>query len=189
MYCKSCGVEIYGEDELCSLCMMFPKRNRNGQGEEDEEGEKGGKKCEEDEQEIGYLKGLYFHNIEYNYLNPETIWSFRQNIPELIVQDCIKEFNFDDEQTEKLRIILMARGVNKWMFARREFIKLKHEVLYMLKSKESPYDRKDVHRVIEKIYVKMQKIARIPRWIKWPNTITHKWKNIEKDIEVKGKQY
>lgn len=140
-----------------------------------------------EEQYVGIPRGLYFSNAELNYLNPRTIQSFRQNIPEIIVQDCIKEFNLDDEQAEKLRIILMARGVNKWFHARREFIRLKNQVKDMLKNKEGIYDDKRVHRIIEKIYVKMQNIANTPRWVEWPRTLTHKWKKIEKDIKVKGK--
>lgn len=93
----------------------------------------------------------------------------------------------DEEDAEKMRRILLARGVNKWFYARREFIRLKHDVKDMLKSKESPYDRKDVHKVIEIIYSRMQNIARLPRWIWWPITITHKWKKIEDNIIIKGR--
>lgn len=125
--------------------------------------------------------------IDLNSIDHHNIQNCRQNIPELIVRDCIREFNFDDEEAERLRIILIARGVNKCLFARREFIRLKHNVKEMLKSKESPYNRKDVHKVIEIIYSRMQNIARLPRWIWWPITITHKWKKIEDKIVIKGR--
>lgn len=175
MICRNCGeVDTKNENGICTFCSFFPIKRK------DEEREEIGKRG----QEIGSPKALCFNNAEYNYLDPNTIWSFRQNIPELVVQDCIKEFNLDDEQAEKLRIILMARGVNKWMLARREFIDLKHQVKEMLKGAK---DDKKVHRVIQKIYVRMQNIARMQRWVEWPRSVTHKWKNIEKDIKKKGK--
>lgn len=122
-----------------------------------------------------------------NDIDHNNIWSVRQNIPELIVQDCIKEFKLTEDQAEKLRMILLIRGVNKWLYARREFIKLKHEVKEMLKSKEYPFNDKNVHVIIEKIYVKMQHIAKMPRYIIWPKSITHKWSNIENKIVIKGR--
>ena len=121
----------------------------------------------------------------YN-INHHNIQSCRQNIPELIVRDCMREFDFDEEQAERLRAILLARGVNKWFYARREFIRLKHQVKEMLKSTKYPYSDKKVHRTVEKIYVRMQGIAKLPRWIWWPITITHKWKKIEDKIIIKG---
>lgn len=125
--------------------------------------------------------------IDLDNINPNNIQSCRQNIPELIVRDCIREFNFDEEQAERLRMILLARGVNKWFFARREFIRLKHQVKEMLKSDQYPYNDKKVHRTVGKIYVRMQNIAKLPRWIWWPATITHKWKKIESKIIIKGR--
>lgn len=188
--CKMCGVYTENEEGMCYLCMIFPKKDEEYEEYEEYEDNKGeeGEDIEKyKQQKVGIFKGIYFYNAEYNYLNPETIWSFRQNIPELIVRDCIREFNLDDEQAEKLRIILLARGVNKWFYARREFLRLKHDVKDMLKSKELPYNDKEVHKIIQDIYVKMQNIAKMSRWIEWPRTVTHQWKNIEKDIEVKGR--
>lgn len=125
--------------------------------------------------------------IDLNGIDPHNIQSYRQNIPELIVRDCIREFNLDDKQAERLRIILLARGVNKWFYVRREFVRLRHQVKEMLESSEYPYNKREVHRVIEKIYVRMQNIAKLPRWIWWPITITHKWKKIEEKIIIKGR--
>lgn len=177
MNCIYCNGDTNNKEGICNICMIF------GPPIETQE-----ETCDIEKQYIGTNKGLHFYNSEYNYLNPSTIQSFRQNIPELIVRDCIKEFNLDDEQAEKLRMILMARGVNKWFYVRREFIRLKHYVKEMLKSSEYPYGHKEVHKIIQNIYTKMQKMSRTSRWVKWPNTITHKWKNIEKIIEIKGKR-
>lgn len=140
-------------------------------------------------QYVGKPRGLYFSNAEFNYLNERTIQSFRQNIPELIIRDCVKEFNLDDEQAEKMRIILMARGVNKWFYARREFLRLKHKVKQMLKSKVGIYGDKRTHKMIEDIYVDMQNIAKTSRWVEWPISITHKWSRIEKDIKIKRRRH
>ncbi len=125
--------------------------------------------------------------IYIDRIDPYNIQSYRQNIPELIVRDCIREFDFNEQQAEMMRVILLARGVNKWFYARREFVRLRHQVKEMLKSGEHPYNERDVHKVIENIYVRMQKIAKLPRWIWWPITITHKWKKIENKIVIKGR--
>lgn len=141
-----------------------------------------------EEQRVGVPKWLLFNSTELNYLDENTIQSFRQNIPELIVSDCIKEFNLDDEQAERLRIILIARGVNKWFYVRREFIRLKHQIKDMLKSKDGVYGDIRVHRIIEGIYIRMQNMAKMPRFVEWPRTLTHKWSRIERDIKIKGKR-
>ena len=167
--CNNCGVEIDSEEGLCNLCMMFPK-GREEHGDEDP-----------------YFRDIYFNYLDFNRLTPDNIQSCRQNIPELIVQDCIKEFDFNEEQAEKLRMILLVRGVNKWFYARRRLIKLRLQIKEMIKSKDGPYGRKDLHKVIENIYVEIQNIAKMPRWIYWPKTITHKWFNIERKIIIKGK--
>ena len=65
-------------------------------------------------------------------VNENTIWNMRENNPELVVRDCIKIFGFTEEQADILRYVLMVRGVNKWLLARRKFIKLKHKVKEML---------------------------------------------------------
>lgn len=57
----------------------------------------------------------------------------------------------------------------------------------MLKSSEYPYRKIEVHKVVEKIYVKMQNMAKLPRWIWWPKTITHKWKKIEDKTIIRGR--
>lgn len=126
-------------------------------------------------------------------ITPETIWMCRQNLPELVVQDCIKEFNFTEEQAEKLRFILMIRGVNKWLYARRKFINLKHQVKDVMQQARFQYfdlkqtDKKEIFKILEKINAEMQNIAKLPRWIEFPKTITHNWDKIEEGIIIKGR--
>ena len=60
-------------------------------------------------------------------INQDTIWNFRQNHPELVCMDAQAELGLNDVQTQKLRDILMRRGINKWLFVRRMLITLKHQ--------------------------------------------------------------
>lgn len=117
-----------------------------------------------------------------NYLN---IVSMRQNNPELVVQDCIKEFNLTESQANKLRLILIARGVNKWLFARRNFIKLKHIIKTRLKESKIKSNEYYIYSWLNK---EMQSIAKCSRWVEWPKTTTHNFRNIERDIKVLGKK-
>lgn len=116
-------------------------------------------------------------------MNERNIWSVKQNHPELVVEDCKTEFGLSEEQCEKLRFILLKRGVNKWLYARRKFIDLKHRVKEYLKN-ETDIEKK---KLIEPIYVEMQHIARLPRWIIWDKKIHKKMRNSEKAIIIKGR--
>lgn len=132
-------------------------------------------------------------------VTPDTIWSSRQNLPELVVRDCIEEFGLTEEQADKLRFILMNRGVNKWLYCRRLFIDLKHRLKELLKEEVSLYEankangikmtysQKEMVKLLNNINQAMQHIAKMPRWIEFPRTITHNWKKIEKEIIIKGK--
>ena len=124
-----------------------------------------------------FFGGILMETLEYN---PRTIWSARQDNPELIVQDLKKGFDLNEEQCEIVRKILLYRGVNKWFYARRLFIKLKHEVKEMLRADPR-------NKTLQYINEKMQNIAKLPRWVEFPHTTTHNWRNIEKQIVIKGK--
>lgn len=113
-------------------------------------------------------------------MNERTIWNERQNHPELVVQDCILEFGLNDNQAEKLRFILMRRGVNKWLMARVYFIRLKHEVKAIMK--KNPSDKN-----LRYIQEKMQNIARSPRWVEWPKHVHKKMKNNISKLVIKGR--
>ena len=113
-------------------------------------------------------------------INEKTIWNSQQNHPELVVQDCINEFKLSEEQAKKLRFILMNRGVNKWLYARTLFIRLKHEVKRM--KKENPKDKG-----IAYIQEKMQNIAKTSRWVEWGTHIHKKMSNNIKEVVIKGR--
>jgi len=104
-------------------------------------------------------------------INERTIWGERQNHPELVVRDAVTAFGLTPEQATQLRFILMRRGVNKWLLARRRFIRLKHEVKDMLRAATPRTER---HRLLQSINERMQHIAKMPRWVEWPsNTSAH----------------
>ena len=112
--------------------------------------------------------------------DPNTIWMARQNNPELVVQDLKKALGLDEQQCQIVRYSLMIRGVNKWLLARRRFIKLKHEVKDMMR--ENP----DI-KLLQHINEKMQNIAKMPRWVEFPPTTTQNWRKIEEEIFIQGR--
>lgn len=118
-------------------------------------------------------------------LNPDNIICSQQNNPELVIMDCKKEFNLSENQLEQLRLILIRRGINKSLHTRREFIKLKHEVKQRLK--ESIVKSREYY-IYFWLNERMQNIAKTPRWVEFPKTVTHNWKNIERDIKIKGER-
>ena len=129
-------------------------------------------------------------------LNLQTIWNVRQNHPELIVSDCKKAFNLDETQCDELRFILMKRGVNKWLYARRQFIQLEHELKLlvtlanysMLLKKNPVYYARFLRKELLRLYARMQEICKMPRWVEWP---THIHKKMKKNIQhtvIKGKR-
>lgn len=112
---------------------------------------------------------------------PRSIWSSRQNHPELVVRDAVEAFGLSNDQAEHLRFILMNRGVNKWLLARWRFIQLKHDVKAMLKA-STP--RTPHHRLLQRINERMQHIAKAPRWVEWPRHVHRKMpNNIRKCVE------
>ena len=96
-----------------------------------------------------------------NDLRPETINSFRQDSPELIIRDARILLKLNDEQLEMLRKILLARGVNKWLKARRDIINLKHKIKKSLFSNNG-------QMTVHDIYCELQRICHSPRWVEWP---------------------
>lgn len=120
--------------------------------------------------------------------NENTIWQLRQNQPELIIEDCKKFFKFNDKQCEKMREILMYRGVNKWLYARLLFINLKHslkEKIKLLCRKEINYF--ETRKIFLKAYAEMQEIAKMSRWVEWPKKVHKNMKNVKNNIKLLGK--
>lgn len=131
--------------------------------------------------DISFNPNLHVKGDQLKTLTHKNIWSERQNNPELVIDDCKREFDFTPEQCDKMREILLRRGVNKWLLARRMFIHLKHEVTDLLR--ESPEDR-----FLVWLNSRMQGIAKIPRYVIFPETTTQNWSKIEPEIVVVGRK-
>jgi len=116
-------------------------------------------------------------------MNEKTIWNNPQNHPELIVIDCKKELGLTNAQADKVRQILLERGVNKWLYCRYWFIDLKHEVKDMLRAEKD----KNFKNKLRYINAKMQNIAKSPRWIEWGHHVHKKMKNNIREVVIRGK--
>jgi hypothetical protein len=77
----------------------------------------------------------------YPEVSPGKIWNFRQNNPELVVQDAKKHLGLDEDQLEALRIFLLARGINKWLKVRRDIIKYKKDIQKEIKQLQEEYKK------------------------------------------------
>ena len=124
-------------------------------------------------------------------LSPETIYSFRQNSPELIIRDAKRMLHLDDDQLEVLRRILLARGVNKWFKARRDIIKLKHEIKKRIREVTGRYKKwNPVHKLelalLNYLYERLESICHQPRWVEWPPIADPR--EAEKNLVVKTQQ-
>jgi hypothetical protein len=115
-------------------------------------------------------------------VNERTIWGLRQNHPELVVQDIMREFSLQPCAAGRLRAILMERGVNKWLLARRRFIDLKHRLKTVVQG-QGGLDRV----AVQNLYAEMQSIAKMPRWVEWGTHAHKKMKANEADIVIKGR--
>ena len=117
-------------------------------------------------------------------MDPKTIWNEKQDHPELIIQDAQEFLGLDKYQLEILRVILLRRGVNKWFYARWRFVQLKHQIKGMLKAEVPGTPR---YRLIQFIYMPMQHIAKMSRWVEWGNHIHKKMQNNIADCVMKGR--
>lgn len=129
--------------------------------------------------------------IEYPEVTPKTIWNFRQNNPELIVDDARQYIGLNEEQCDLLRIILLARGVNKWFKVRRDLIAykkvIKHEIKRIEKEKtllkeqiKTSFDEKlyckylinkELHKKLMQIRSDLKALCMTDRWQLWrPST-------------------
>ena len=112
-----------------------------------------------------------------------NIWNFRQNNPELVIQDAKQYLGLSEEQCCILRTILLARGINKWLKVRRDLIaykkQIKHKVrLYTLLysiSKHTKY--REMYRELLKTYEEIRKNLKLlcstDRYQIWPQLGSH----------------
>jgi len=121
--------------------------------------------------------------------NENTIWGLQQNHPELVVQDCRREFGLNEQQCERLREILMERGVNKWLLARRQFIALKHDLKDTIRELQATksVDGRLLRKTLLHTYARMQQICKMPRWVEWGKHVHKDMKKNESLIVVRGR--
>jgi hypothetical protein len=103
----------------------------------------------------------------------------------MVVRDLQKAWNLNEVQAEYIRYVMLTRGINKWMYARRKFIDLKHIVKRRMKQAEIGSDR---FHIYEELNEKMQHIAKTPRWVEWPKTIHNSLENAQKEVIVKTRK-
>ena len=123
-----------------------------------------------------------------NGLNPSTINNFRQNTPELVIRDARRMLSLNEEQCQILRDILLARGINKWLKARRDIIRYKEKVKESIKYIQSTYKKGDVAQkatlqVLNLVRRDLRIICHQSRWVIWPEIATAS--KAEKRIEIK----
>ena len=73
---------------------------------------------------------------QYPEVSPRTIWNFKQNNPELVIEDVKEYLELNEEQCEMLRTIMLARGINKWLKVRRDLIAYKKQIKHEIKEIE-----------------------------------------------------
>jgi len=122
--------------------------------------------------------------LELKTVNPDTIWNANQNHPEYVVQDMKELFDLSEEQIKLVRRVLLYRGVNKWLYCRYKFIQLKHEVKNELGKAEAG---SQLQKILNYLNMRMQNIAKTPRWVEWGPHIHHKMgKNIA-EVKIRGR--
>jgi hypothetical protein len=103
-------------------------------------------------------------------VSPDNIWSYKQNKPRLICNDLESLYGVPPRDTQR---ILMARGVYKWLGARRDIIKLKNvwrDRLTELYNTVNTLKGKERHRAqgkikaIEECRAELRAICHSERW-------------------------
>ena len=113
--------------------------------------------------------------MRYPEVTPKTIWNFRQNNPELIIQDLGLYLDLDDEQKELVRKVLLARGVNKWFKVRRDLIAYKKQMRNTIKALYSEHNKenKELIKLAESVRHNLKVLCKTDRWQIWPRLGSH----------------
>ena len=120
-----------------------------------------------------------------NGFSPKTINNFRQNTPELVIRDAKRLLNLSDAECDVLRQILLARGVNKWLYCRRLLIELKHELRKTNRNLSSVKGNRELKNFVMQLTGKVRAICHHPRWVEWPPIATAS--NAAQRVIVRGK--
>jgi len=126
-------------------------------------------------------------------VTPQNIYNFRQSNPELVIKDAREFLGLSEAQCEALRTILLARGVNKWLKARRDLIAYKKQLKHEIKAIEALkievkselregrnyrlYYRyialREKLKLLQRIRADLKSICETPRWQIWPRNSHH----------------
>ena len=143
---------------------------------------------EPSEKNILWNKSVEHDKITEKYLKKKTIYSEKQNYPELVVEEIMEEFNlnkYGPSYRNRLYSILLKTGVNKWFFVRKLLIRLKivyrekindiHAELMQMKKQKvwKKSDTKKYHtlkgelRAYTEIRKELMLLCNTPRWVVW----------------------
>ena len=127
-----------------------------------------------------------------NGLSPETINNFRQNSPELVIRDAKEMLGLDDDQCNVLKNILLARGINKWLKARLDIIKLKNDIKDEIVELQKIYQKwnpahKQTMRILTRVRSDIRAICHQNRWVEWAN-IASAEKARKRGFIIRGKR-
>jgi len=119
--------------------------------------------------------------MEYPEVTPKNIWNFRQNNPELVVNDARIYLGLNEKQCDILRKILLARGVNKWFKVRRDLIAykklIKHQIVAVQNQRrmmpQLSKQLKPLHLTLSKIRSDLRAMCKTDRWQIWPKLGSH----------------
>jgi hypothetical protein len=119
-------------------------------------------------------------------VNKKTIWNFRQNNPELVINDAREFLRLSEDQCDILRNILLARGVNKWLKVRRDLIAYKKQIKHRIceiqqiipRLKSYGYgthliELKQELKTLQKIRGDLKRLCMTDRWQIWPQGKSH----------------
>lgn len=118
----------------------------------------------------GYEKFPDLDIIKYKIEN------YRQNYPELVIQDAKNYLNLNDEQCEILRNVLLARGINKWLAVRKDLVTYKTTI------------KKEITKLCNELHNVRMELRNYPKMTR--GEMSHeefkKWRNIgKKRVEMK----
>lgn len=94
-----------------------------------------------------------------------TIWSFKQNKPSLIVEDIVHKY--PEVDPDFVYTVLLKRGVFKWFSVRRDLIKLKNlwkKEVQALNCKKS-IEEKGYYKALLKYRSDIKKLCHSERWV------------------------
>lgn len=121
-------------------------------------------------------------------VTPGNIWSYKQNRPSLIAADLAQLADVPEELTFR---VLMARGVFKWLAARRDLIRLKNVWRDELTRLYRSIERGDIRKGTQEHEQAKGRIAAIEECRKQIRAICHsdRWRCPDNDLKALRRVY